>query len=246
CVPPEEKCPEGYERVTEIIECGLRLAMIIDNTTLGSLNQSINYFKLLLPTLTGEVKASFYYFGGDSSVIIEDLDLAGAIAFINSFAGVISSNVILNETFCIASSWLNQDMNKQRVLHLQFHASQTSIPDFECSYLGGSTLDSITTSLKDTGIIHLGTGDVGFIWENQQILSPGMLETSGTPTTKILNQYKSFECEGEDEVVDTCKKTTTTSMCAPGYTYNQVTKQCDPINNTPQKENYNSLDVVYY
>ena len=246
CIPPEEKCPEGYERVTEIIECGLRLAMIIDNTNLGSLNNSINYFKLLLPTLSGEVKASFYYFGGDNPVIIEDLDLAGAITFINSFVGVISSNVILNETFCIASSWLNQDMNKQRVLHLQFQAPQTSIPDFECSYLGGSTLDNITTSLKESGIIHIGSGDVGFIWNNQQILSPGMLETSITPTTKILNQYKSFECSGEVEVIDTCKRRTTTPMCPTGFTYNQTTKKCDPINSIPQKENYNSLDVVYY
>src|SRR5690606_8096961 len=161
CVPPEEKCPEGYERVTEIIECGMRIAAVIDNYNIGTLNWSIDYFKELFSLLTGNTIVSFYYTRGENSIIQEDLTLAEAVTFLNSFVGVLDETVIINETLCNASQWLNQDINKYRILHGMYHGSvQNNVaPDYNCSYLASNDTLNITTNLKESGIIHIGTGD---------------------------------------------------------------------------------------
>lgn len=245
CIPPIEKCPDGYERVTEIIECGLRLAILIDNSTNNTLNYSIEYFKTLLNTLSGSVLISLYYLNGDN-VIQEDLSLNEAIQFLNGFSGVIDTTYNITNTICTATTWLNQDLNKTRVLHGYYYASQIPNPDTDsCNYLNTTGLISTGLALKDTGIISIGAGD-SITLRDLNFFSPNMFDIGIQPTQKVIDEYKNFECDGQDEVIDTCRKATTTLMCPQGYTYNSRTNSCDPINNTPQKETYNSLDVVYY
>ena len=249
CVPPVEVCPEGYERVTEIIECGLRLAIVLENHDTTYLQNSIQYFRDLLGGLSGNIQVSFYYSRGafgQSSIIQEDLNLQDAVTFINSFTGTLGDLSILSTTICEATQWLNQDTTKTRMIHgFYIGMDDWYYGDFTCNMFNTQGLLDTVNMTKNTDVIVIGSG-INSPISSMNFTSPGMWFEETTLSPSVTSLYSNYQCDGESEVVNTCRMKVITPACPEGYQYNPTTNSCDPINNIPQKDQYESLDVVYY
>lgn len=246
CQPPVVKCPDGFELSTEVISCGSRLALLIDNSSTGTLGYSKSYFIDLLTYVKGKVKVSFYNTYGNDIIIVENLDLPQALTFINSFTGVVATENSIPNAICRAGTWLNIDQTKRRVIHgFYLNGQIPTVDTFNCQSFASTGLLDIANSIKSEDIYIAGAGDNSLLDLNGYF-SEGLWDVGLSFSQKMKNFYDSIYCDDEDYTVEICKKVTASPMCPTGYIYDSSSYTCIPVNPNPQKEFYNSLDVVYY
>lgn len=216
CQEPSIRCPEGFEKVTEYINCGLRLALVLTNTDVY-VNTSITFFLELLKRLQGNIEVSIYNSNGSNPIVVEGIDRTQAINFLNTYIPTTSKVPNLTMATCVANRWLNEDLTKNRVLHALSVAWEVPNPDNEfCPSTNTNGLINTSSSMKDSGISMVGTGDGEFLM-NSGYFTEGMTYNFIEVTEKMLDFYRGLECDGEPQLVERCKKVTQKPLCPEGY-----------------------------